>query len=84
MKWPRFSLWACAGVLVAWIIVWLLPLPAHCNADDLTGCHTLGSILLALLYGLPILMLVLLSFLLPGIFASIGRRLRSGKRPRQG
>jgi hypothetical protein len=75
---PRWLLLAGAGVVIAWIIVaWIIPWPAHCSADDLAGCHVLGSVLLALFYGMPVVLLVLLSFGLPRVLASIARRLRS-------
>jgi hypothetical protein len=78
MRRRRPLLLACAAVVVGWIIVtWIIPWPAHCTADELTGCHAFGSIQLSLFYCLPFVLLLLLGFALPGILDSIARRLRS-------
>jgi heme/copper-type cytochrome/quinol oxidase subunit 2 len=84
MRRVRTLLLACAGVVALWVITWVVASArgARCNPDDVTGCDTLGSILLWLWLGLPIVLVVLLSFVMPDIVASIARHLRSRRHPR--
>jgi hypothetical protein len=86
MRRVRPRLLAIAAVSVGWIITWIVS-SAHsatCNPDDLTDCDAVGSVLLALFYGLPVVLLVLLVLLVPGLAASLARRLRSRQHPRNG
>jgi hypothetical protein len=45
-----------------------------CNPNDLTGCDTLGSILLWLSLGLPVVLLALLIFLVFDLTTMVSRR----------
>jgi hypothetical protein len=74
------------AVLAAWAAAWVAASErrANCNPDDLTGCDTLGSVLLWVVLGLPVVLVALLILLVLDILALKGRRSRSRKDQRDG
>jgi hypothetical protein len=76
---------ALVVVIAGWGAAWAVSSAreARCNPDDLTGCDALGSILLFLLLGLPIVLLALLIFLVLDVITLRGRRTRSGQDERE-
>jgi hypothetical protein len=78
---------ALVVVIAGWGAVWVAASArgARCNPDDLTGCDALGSVLLVLfLFGLPIVLLAVVIFLVLDIITLRGRRTRSGRHERDG
>jgi hypothetical protein len=73
---------ALAIVIAGWGAAWAVSSTrdTRCTANDLTGCDALGSVLLfLLLFALPFVVLVLLTFLVLDLIDLRGRRTRSGQ-----
>jgi hypothetical protein len=77
---------ALVVVVAGWGVAWVASSTrGRCNPDDLTGCDALGSVLLfLLLFGLPIVLLAVLIFLVLDIINLRGRWTRSGQHERDG
>ena len=74
---------ACVALAAAWLMSAVISSnrAERCNGDDLTGCDTLGSILLGLTFILPVVLLVL-TVVLIGLLVSgaIDAWSRSGRK----
>lgn len=82
----RRLLVAFVAVMAGWgAAIWVGSVRgARCNPDDLTDCDTLGSVVLWLIFGLPLVLFMLLIFLVLEILTLTGRRSRSGHDEKDG